>query len=521
VVPAGADISQPDQQDVRHRMDLLSGFGSARGGWTVLPRITTGEMFNDNIFQVDSPRHWDFTTFVAPGVGIVGDTSRLQLRVDYQPTLNLNVKEGSQNTLTQQLNADGLVTIVPDLFFVDVRGVAGTQANEGGIGGMGGLGQTGISPITANGISSTGEFGLSKQNLSQTATFAVSPYMLYHFGNIGVGKLGVSVTHSSSAEISGFAPLPFAGGGTDSETQSNVEETASFNTGDHFGAIRDTVSLDAGQGEFSGQFGGRSSWGIAYNRVDYAISHRISVYGTAGWEDIDYSGANRLSIHDAIWGFGTTVTPNKDSRITIGYGHVSGRNSLTFSGYYALTARTTLTASYSNTLGTQLEQVAGQLDQGAVDNNGGLVNAETGAPLFVGSNALGLASGIFRFSTLTFGVTTTLDRDVITLRASNSSQTQIGVGAPSTTDTVQVFTANWSRQLTPRARLNTTLSYSMGTPTAALGRTQSLAASISLQYALSETVSTFASYVHLDRETRAQGGSFYENITIAGITKHF
>jgi uncharacterized protein (PEP-CTERM system associated) len=521
LVPIGADLSQPNQEDLSHQMGVPSGFAQAGPGWTILPWVGAGEVFNDNIFQVNSPRQWDFATIVAPGVAALGDLSRLQFRLNYQPTIDLHVKEGSQNALIQQLNVDGLLTVVPDLFYVDVRGVAGTQTIDGGIGGIGGLGQTGIGPITNNSMQTIDSFGLAKQNLNQTSSGAVSPYLLYHLGDFGDGKLGVSMTRSATAPITGFAPLPFVGEGNDLQTQSNVEEAANFDTGEHFGAIRDRVTLDANQGEFSGTFSGRSSWYTASNRVDYAVNHTISVYGTVGWEDIDYSGASRLNIDDMTWGFGTTVTPNQDSSITIGYGHLNGTNSLTFIGHYALTARTTLTASYSNTLGTQLEQVASQLDQGAVNNNGSMVNARTGGPLFVGNNALGLSPGVFRFSTLTIGATTVLDRDVISLLVSNSSQTQVGVGAPSNNNTVQVVTAAWSRQLTPKASMNTAISYSMGTPSTELGRTRSLAASISLQYALSESVSTFARYSYLNSETNTQGSSFYQNLAIVGITKQF
>ena len=134
----GAALAQPDTEDLRHQMQLLSGFATAGAGWTILPRLTVEEELNDNEFQQQAPRRWDLITSIAPGVAVVGDLPRIQLRLNYQPTLEMHVKEGSQNVITQQLNADGLLTIIPDLFFVDVRGISGVQATQGGIGGQGG-----------------------------------------------------------------------------------------------------------------------------------------------------------------------------------------------------------------------------------------------------------------------------------------------------------------------------------------------------------------------------------------------
>ena len=217
--------------------------------------------------------------------------------------------------------------------------------------------------------------------------------MLYRFGDLGTGKTGLSLNHSSTAVTSGFAPMPFSGGGADAISQNTLGEFASFATGQEFSALRDTVTLNGSQSQSSGSYGGGSSRDIANNRLDYAINTDLSVYGTIGWEYINYGGGNHLNIDDMTWSFGTTWTPNPDSTVTIGYGHQNGANSLTFSGHYALTARTMLTGSYTNGVGTQLEQVSNQLDNGAVNNNGNTVNSQTGGPLFVGNNALGVAPG--------------------------------------------------------------------------------------------------------------------------------
>lgn len=521
VVPQGADLAQPDVQDLRHQMALLSGFGAAGAGWTILPRLSWEEEFTDNVLEEPRPRKADIVSVLAPGVAVLGDLPRIQIRLNYQPTLEMHVTEGSQNVLSQQLNADGLITAVPDAVFVDVRGVSGVQATNGGIGGLGGLGQAGVGPITGGGLIGNDQLGLAKQNRSLTTSFTVAPYVLQHYGDIGDAKLGISLNRSSSATTTGFAPLPFAASGTNSLQESIIEETGTFTSGPEFGRTQDAANIDAQQTQASGFTGGASTRDVGTNRLTYAINTSVSVYGTIGWEYIKYTGGNRLNIDDMVWQVGGTWTPNADSSITAGYGHQNGQNSLTFSGHYALSARTTITGSYTNGVGTQLEQVAHQLDLGAVGNNGNFLNSQTGGELFAANNAEGVAPGVYQFNTLTLGATTVLDRDSISLYLSSNAETQVGTTTPNATNTVRTATANWTHVLNPDLNLSAEASYSLGTPLGTIGSTRSLAARLSLQYTLSETVSTFASYSYLRRDTDTQGQSFYQDLVIVGLTKQF
>ncbi len=59
-----------------------------------------------------------------------------------------------------------------------------------------------------------------------------------------------------------------------------------------------------------------------------------------------------------------------------------------------------LSFDYSNTIGTQLESLQNQLNNSVVGSNGQLINSQTGGPNFVATNAIGVQSGVFRYSTL-------------------------------------------------------------------------------------------------------------------------
>ncbi|HUB46654.1 MAG TPA: hypothetical protein VMB73_16870 [Acetobacteraceae bacterium] len=524
LVPTGADLTQPDVQDLSHQMGLTSGFaslGSAQG-WIIVPRLSAEEAFTDNVNEVPSPRRWDLTTIIGPGVSVLGDSDRAQLRLDYEPDLELHLRTGPQNVLGQQLNTVGTLTIVPDVFYVDVRGLAGVQATNGGIGGLGGLGQGGIGGITANSVTpaTTGTIGLARQNRSETSSFSVSPYALFRFGDLATARLAVSLTRSNTELVTGFAPLPFVDEGSDNQSLSTIEESAQIQTGDRFNQFRDTFSADASQGTGSGAGVNSATRDTVNNRIDYQINTSFDIYGQLGWEDFDYSGSNALAVHDVTWQAGTVFTPNPDVSVTVGYGHQNDANTAIASGRYALTARTILTGSYTNGIGTQLEQVANQLNLAAVGNNGNLVNAQTGGQLFSANNALGVEAGVYRYNTLTVGLTSVLDRDTVTVTVSHSQQTRVGAGAPSTTTNVTTPSFSWTHLFNPDFSGSVVASYNQGSAIAGAD-TNSVVAALSLQYNLSETVSVFARYNYYNVQSSAAGQSWYQDLVLVGITKQF
>ena len=115
-VPQGTELASPDAQDLRNQLQLVNGLGApAGGGWTIVPRIDWQEMLTDNALQANSPRQADVVTFLSPGISIAGDMPRVQLTFDYAPTLALYARTTDLNSLTQQMNGLGTVTLVPDL----------------------------------------------------------------------------------------------------------------------------------------------------------------------------------------------------------------------------------------------------------------------------------------------------------------------------------------------------------------------------------------------------------------------
>jgi uncharacterized protein (PEP-CTERM system associated) len=568
LVPQGSDLAAPDVQSLQHQLQLVNGLSPPiGGGWTFLPRFGVQEMLTDNVFQAHSPRTFDLVTFLSPGIGVAGDLPRLQLTFDYSPTLAWYARASSLNSLTQQLNGTGLLTVVPDLVFVDFRAATGVSSIYGGIGGQGTLGgntgasalQPGLSSLGGNGL------GLNRDNSVQTSSFAVSPYLLKQFGDFGTVKVGYSLNVTDSQTLTGFAPSPFPSAGGNGQSLVTNEELAQYTSGNFLGRFQDSLNIDLTQsrtqagagytatttGQNYGSYTSSSSRSIVSDQLTYAVNRSIAVFSSIGYENIFYSGNNNKaissvtyqigpngellnptyiytngsnpSIHDITWSIGTTLTPNPDSVLTISYGHQNGFDSLSVNGHYALTGRTTVNASYGSTLGTQLEAVQNQLAQGVVTPGGALVNGQTTGALFTLNNALGTTNGIYRTDTLTIGSQTNLNRDTLTGSIFLIKQSQSGNSASDTTG--KGFSLSWLHQMQPDMTVSAAFSFSQQSQAAGsvayAGNNWSVASSLSWVYQISPTLGASLQYSFLDRQSSVTVTNVYQNLLILGVTKTF
>jgi uncharacterized protein (PEP-CTERM system associated) len=544
-VPQGTDLSGADTQDLRHQLQLVNGLGApAGGGWTFVPRVDLQEMLTDNVLQQHSPRQYDLGSFLSPGFNLAGDMPRLQLNFNYAPTLAIYARTGSLNALTQQMNGIGTVTVVPDLAFVDVRALAGVHSLNGGLGGTGAVGAPAGAGATAQTTIPTlagNAQGLNKNNETQVTSFGVSPYLLHRFGDWGVGRLGYSLDVTRSNALSGFASPPFPTGGVNGQTLVTNEQTGHFASGDILNYFQNSIDMDLVQtrattdaGFVNGATGvaagapshTSSNRAIFTDQINYVVNRTITVFASGGHENIAYSGSNFAPVSDLTWSFGTTLTPNPDTALTMSYGHLNGFNSFTANGHYALTARTLVSVSYGTTLGTQLENLQNQFNLATTSGNGTLVNGQTGGQLFGNTNALAVQDGVFRTETLTVGSETSLDRDIVSLDLSLSKQTSSGAATGGISTTGKTASASWLRQMRPDMTVSAAVSYSLqeqGGVASAVnpGNLTSIAGSIAWQWQISETVSSSLRYSFFERQSANKTFDIYQNMLILGISKAF
>jgi uncharacterized protein (PEP-CTERM system associated) len=554
--PFGTDLPATDVSGLQNQLRLVNPAAQGNpGAWTIIPRISLQEEFTDNALELTSPRRSDLVTVISPGITILADTRTIKLNFDYQPSLMLHAVDGPLNVVTQQLNAFGTITIVPDLAFVDIRGASGVQSNLALTAGTGTLGAVnnnlGAGTTGSNGVGPGQVQGLNRNNEVQTSSFGISPYLLRQFQDYGIGKLGVSGNVSNYSSISGFvsSPIP-AGGGNNGQSLYTTEEIASFTTGQAFGKWQDTISADLSQSSTrasgNGSVAGTSSTSereTFNNQVSYALNRTFTLLGAIGEQNIVYHPALAQSISGLTWNIGFTVTPSPDTSATLTYGHYNGTDAFSANAHMALTGRTLLSADYSNTVGSQLENIQNQLNASTLGVNG-LVNAQTGGPAFVASNAVGVSSGIFRFSTFDISMTTSYERDTLRGTLTWSKQTSINSTSAVTTfltdtltgqstafvlpassagQTVDVKSGSftWTHLLNPDMTASASGTYTVLTRSGGGGTDDTASVSLGWQYMVSAATTLSASYSFFDRISKIPGYNLYENLLLLGVTKRF
>ncbi len=294
-----------------------------------------------------------------------------------------------------------------------------------------------------------------------------------------------------------------------SQNATTGEITAQFQSGERFGRLRDFVLLDASRTDGTGVLRTRIK---RLPRIGSAMrsTRQITPFAEFGVEDIHYAGLPPVAITDAVWQLGVVLTPNADSRISLGYGHQQGVNSFMADGVYAITQRSRISISYNTGLATDLQLIQQQLGLADAGPAGAPINAITAAPLFVGNSLLGVQSTLYRNKTLTLTETTRLDRDTVSLAFLYQAQTPIAFVSPQANVSQVGITGSvaWTHELSELATLTSELSYSRRTfDTSRPGNEEFVAATAAFSYRLTETLTGVISYAFYDRRSTIPGRS--------------
>ena len=494
------------------------------GDWTFTPRIVGQELYTDNVLLTPTNRRSDFVTTISPGLSISDDSPRLQAKFDYSPTLQYYALTPNLNFIGQNLYANGTATVVPELFFLDARGLLSVQPSVPGLG-------TGLLPTTVPSLLGPTFFntsqGIPQSQLAQVSSFSASPYLARRFGDIGSAELRYSFSDTNFNGIQALTPLTPAGTALQNTSTTTNEATAAFVTGESLGRLQSRLTLDAAQSSGTGA----TNQLIGIVDSAYAINQRIAALATIGHEQINFSGLPPTHIDDLVWGVGTRLTPNPDATIVLSYGHRNGFSAPYASLFYNLTARTTLSAMYTQGLTTVAQEIANNLAISDLNQLGQTVDSRTLLPSLILNPAFGLQGGVFHTKQLTATATTDLERDHFNVSISRLeslvvAQTTLGSGtSESTTQT----NASWSHDLNPRTSTTLGLGYgefNFGAPPNTFGASAStqetiVTANLSVSYTFSPSLTGSASYSFFDRISPQPQFRLVSNVISVSLRKEF
>lgn len=502
---------------------LLVPDANTTEGFTVIPSLGVQFLATDNVQQQAHPRTADFATFFNPAINVAGQSSRIQANLAYTPSFQVYAVTSRQDQIAQNFNGQVLLTGIPNLLFLNLRGYGAEQST------------------TANAGQSTSPV-LSQNNRTQTLGLTASPYLTHRFGGDATATVGYVYDYTQQTGANAFGPTTLPIFGTQSPLITNQSllannfgqtfgnattrtshEYASIATGENFGRFNDSLRLDASQLRGSGVLGNARRT-TAIDSFGIGITRTYAVVGSLGYEDINYAGIPPVHIRDAVYSGGIRFTPNQDSTLTVTYGHKDGFNSPTVSASYQATARLRVFAAYSQGLTTSQQQIQDNLSSSTVDQFGNSIDSVTGAPVLIDDQLLGLQSGLFRLQRFSATAVLTYDVDLFSFNILNENRTVLSVssGQSGNSDQGTSGSVTWNHQFTPDINGTATLQYGVSTTQTRPSTTQNNATLV-LQtgYALSQTLTANAEYYVSNLSSNVAQGSYVQNVFLIGLRKSF
>ncbi len=472
----------------------------------------------------------DFITQITPTLSIHGDTPNVSMDLFYSPTASIYAQNGSRSGLAHNLNARAHTMVMENLFYVDMQAFAGLMPTLGGQGygggfdggGGGGIGGGGGTPVTGQ--------TAQRPGVSQTYSFGITPYVVQRFGGWGLAKLGVSARMMSA----GTSQYTNGAGGNTTQPASNtqtLQETAEFTSGENLGRFQ-SQTITSGQQTTGSGLARKSSNYIAQTSLSYALTRWIAVFGQVGYETVNYAATDTSYQSNGItWSGGTKFTFGEDGYAKIGYGRRYGVNSVSFEGAYALTARTRITGRYWTGLGTEMQLLQADLANSGIDQYGGLVNLDTGAPVFLaGANGGGGNQNVYRTQNFNATLSSIVFNDPVSIGLQMSEQTLVATTGVATAfaSKSRSINASWQHQLSELLGSSVTVLYgtrdvmrlgTLNTPIA--GQETYIATNAGLYYTFSPGLVGAARYSHYEQTSNVQFRSYSQNMVMISLSKQF
>lgn len=255
---------------------------TATRNWTIKPRVSLTETYTDNanVNRNAGGKQSDLITEIAPGINIVARTARLKAYLDYSLREQLYAKESGYNRSQNALNSFGTFEAVDKWLFLDFSGVIAQQT------------------ISAFGTQSPGNTSINN-NVTETSTFRLSPYIRGQFGDIAEYSLryNLSTTRSDRSNVSDIDVSQWTGqvvGGTS------------------FESLKWTV--DGNQQTTDYSLGRKTDAELLRAILTYAVFPQFRVSLSGGWESNNYASLNQET--NTTHGYGFDWTPTERTKIS-------------------------------------------------------------------------------------------------------------------------------------------------------------------------------------------------------------
>ena len=319
--------------------------------WDISKSVDLSATHSDNIeLANNNAKESDLVFQLRPSLGIAGEGSRLQLDFNYSLGAVFTDGDNDRDEIEDShfLNAAATLEAIEDNLFVDLEADAG------------------VTSVSSNNV--VEDIITRSNNRSQSYSYKISPYYLYHFGSAADVELRYS--YDSLENDNGNA----------SDSEKNQWDF-SLTSGRYFRSFNWVLSASQSELEYSNSAKDETS------EVNADFQFRINRFFTAdfgiGHEENDYQNALRQygDTDGMTWDVGTTWTPNPRTTMKLSYGDRFTGEDWAMDLKYRH-RKSTLTASYSTTVTSSRTEQLGAISTTSTD-----INGET---VFIGDQDLSL-----------------------------------------------------------------------------------------------------------------------------------
>ena len=467
----------------------VTALSSAHAGdWRLTTGVAVEESFSDNVDLAtgDAERNSEFITQISPNISLRGQGGRTSLGLDYTPSQLLHRQDSTKDQVNHNLAATGQIEVWDRVAFIEAQTSVSRQI------------------IDNQQASST---SLAGQNVNRTETraFNITPIFRHHFGTWVETESRLTFSKVDTAE-------------DELESTRTITENLRINSGRRFTVLQWSANINSQKVQNDGDTPAERTQTVDGN-LTYIVSPKLSLLAGLGYEKVEDSTLSSEP-NGLTWNVGFQARPSGKTDFRFTYGIDNDTTTIDFSANHRLSERTSLSASFSESLETSQGQISDDLSFVIVDPvSGGLIDSRTGNP-FTGSNSnLGLQDETFRQKELRLSLNGS--RRLTTFGASVFWE-QRKTDATSITESTTGADLSLGRTINTRTSGNVALNFQSTDFGTTDDRTQKeITFSTGLRYSLAQDVSVNFSYILTHRRVNNANEDLTENSVTVGLSKRF
>lgn len=474
---------------------VLATGSAGAADWRLTPSIEVEEAYNDNVLLAPRGRERsDFITRISPGLNLTGIGRNLQLNVTYAPEQVIFLEESDRSGLRHNLLGSANAELVNQLLFFD----ASAAINQQFINNQDALGGT---TLTAS------------NNLTEVQTFRLGPRLRNRFGSFATSELAYNI---GSTTID-----------SDQASDSTIQEaTATLSAGPSFENLFWRLTAQDSHTERSGGTAVSVTGGqagdidrqLARLELEYATGPRFSLLGSTGYEKIEDNSLQEQP-DGIIWDAGFEVRPSRQTSFRATYGRRFENPVFNAALTSQIGPRTSLRATFTETLETTQELLNDQLAFIGTDIAGNLIDTRTGLPFVPGDPAFGLQDNTFRSERLSVALTAERGRNSFDVQIFTDTRE---FDAVDRTEESTGGSLGWTRRLTRFADLRVGATYRHTEFDQAVAREDDFYTfDATLSYRLGIGALASLSLRRTERDSTTANADLTENLIAARVRKSF